>query len=205
MPVAAKTKPASPVFFRTPEAFRRWLKTHAAKETELVVGLWRKESGKGGMSYAEALDEALCVGWIDGLRRKIDEESHSIRFTPRRRGSIWSLVNVRHVERLVAASRMTPAGLAAFAARTNELTGVYSFERSLATFDAAQEKKFRSAKKAWKFWEAQPPGYRRVATHWVTSAKQETTRARRLALLIEDSAQGLRLAMITGVKREKKT
>ncbi len=195
----------SPTFFAAPAAFRTWLKKHGAKADELLLGFRRKgkDKVKDGITYAEALDEALCVGWIDGVRKGLDEDSYTIRFTPRRKSSVWSLINVRHVERLIAAKRMQPAGLAAFEARKPEKTGIYSFEKAAAQFDAKLEKKFRAAKKAWAFWEAQPPGYRRTATHWVTSAKQEETRERRLGLLIGDSVQGLRLAELVGRKRTK--
>jgi len=194
-----------PRFFSSTQLFRAWLAKYADRHDELLVGFWYKDSGKGGITYAEALDEALCVGWIDGVRRKLDDSSYSIRFTPRRKGSIWSLVNVRHIERLIVAGRMTGAGLAVFAARTPDKTGIYSFEKAPQVFDPALERKFRAARKACKFWEAQPPGYRRVATHWVMSAKREETRIRRLAILIEDSAAGHRLAVVTGQSRKPKT
>ena len=155
------------------------------------------------MTYAEALDEALCAGWIDGVRRKVGDASYSIRFSPRKPGSIWSLVNVRHAERLLAAGRMTAFGADVFAARQSHKTGVYSFEQTKHALEPGQEKKFRANKKAWAFWETQPPGYRRIAMHWVTSAKQEATRLRRLTQLIADSATGIRLGQVTGKKREQ--
>lgn len=189
-------------FFASPHEFRNWLKKHHAKNTELLVGFYSKGSGLGGITYAEALDEALCFGWIDGVRRNVDEVSYSIRFTPRKTGSIWSLINVKHVERLLAAKRMANAGIKAFDARKAHKTGIYSFEQKKHALEPAQEKTFRANKKAWAFWEAQPPGYKRVSTHWVTSAKQEETRARRLAQLIADSAAGHRLGVVTGKKRE---
>lgn len=182
-------------FFKTPAEFRRWLSKHHAKETELLVGFYRKDTGLGGITYAEALDEALCFGWIDGIKKKRDEVSYTHRFTPRKPRSIWSNINVQHVERLTAAGRMMPAGIRAYEARDVERTGVYSFEKQDHAFDAALEKKFRANKRAWKFWEAQPPGYRRVSTHWVMSAKQAETRERRLAQLIADSASGVRLGV----------
>ncbi len=190
----------TPVFFATQNEFRRWLSRHHASDKELLVGFNRIGLGLGGLTYAQALDEALCFGWIDGVRRKVDESSFSIRFTPRKPGSIWSLINVGHVERLTAAKRMKPPGLKAFEARVAHKTGIYSFEQKKHEFEPAQEKQFRANKKAWKFWEAQPPGYRRVSTHWVTSAKQEATRARRLAQLIADSAAGQRIGLVTGKK-----
>ncbi len=180
-------------FFESPARFHAWLKRNHGSITALVIGFYRKDSGRGGITYAEALDEALCFGWIDGVRRKIDEVSFSIRFTPRKPGSIWSLINVAHVERLQAAGRMTEYGMSAFAARQAHKTGIYSFEQQRHAFEPAQEKIFRASKKAWAFWEAQPAGYRRVAMHWVTSAKREETRNRRLTQLIADSASGRRL------------
>lgn len=185
-----------PVMFADAAAFRRWLDAHHAHATELLVAFYGKSSGRGGLTYAEALDEVLCYGWIDGVRRRLDAHRYTIRFTPRRRGSVWSLVNVRHVERLTAAGRMHPAGLAAFAARDAQKTGVYSFENRPQDFPPSLAKTFRAHPSAWRFWLAQPPGYRRTAIWWVISAKQETTRQRRLARLIADSAAGRRLAQL---------
>ena len=135
------------------------------------------------------------------MRRKVDDNSFSIRFTPRKASSIWSLINVKHVERLLAAKKMKPPGIKAYEARQAHKTGIYSFEQKKHEFEPAQEKLFRANKKAWKFWEEQPPGYKRVSTHWVTSAKQEETRARRLAQLIADSAASQRLGVATGKKQ----
>jgi uncharacterized protein YdeI (YjbR/CyaY-like superfamily) len=185
----------TPIFFKTPAEFRRWLTKHHASETELLAGFYRKDSGLGGITYGEALDEALCFGWIDGIKKKLDEVSYTHRFTPRKPRSTWSNINVRHVQRLTAAGRMMPAGLRAYEARETERTGVYSFEKTAHVFDTLLEKEFRANKRAWTFWEAQPPGYRRVSTHWVMSAKQAETRERRLAQLIADSASGLRLGV----------
>lgn len=189
-------------FFTSPCEFRAWLETHHAKNTELLVGFYSKGSGLGGITYAEALNEALCFGWIDGVRRNVDAVSYSIRFTPRKTGSIWSLINVKHVERLMAAEHMAAAGIKAFEARQVHKTGIYSFEQKKHAFEPAQEKQLRANKKAWAFWEAQPPGYKRISMHWVTSAKQEATRARRLAQLIADSAAGFRLGVVTGKKSQ---
>lgn len=191
------------MFFASPAAFRAWLKKNYLSAPELTVGIHRKDTGKGGMTYAEALDEALCFGWIDGVRHKVDETSYSIRFTPRRPGSIWSLVNVAHAERLRASGRMTAHGLKVFNAKRTDKTGIYSFEQKPRDFDAELERKFRANKKAWKWWEAAPPGYRRVSTFWVMSAKQDATRLRRLTQLIADSAAGVRLGQVTGKKRER--
>lgn len=187
--------------FASAAEFRDWLEKNHRSVPALCVGLYRKDSGKGGMNYAEALDEALCFGWVDGVRRKVDGTSFSIRFTPRKAGSIWSLVNVRHAERLLATGRMTTHGMKVFAARLAHKTGIYSFEQKHHAFDPALERKFRANKKAWAFWEAQPPGYRRIAMHWVSSAKRDETRLRRLMQLIVDSATGIRLGLVTGKKR----
>lgn len=192
-------KPAAPppTPFASGSEFRAWLETHHASATELTVAFFLKTSGRGGITYPDALDEALCFGWIDGVRRRLDAERYTIRFTPRKSGSIWSLVNLRHVERLTKAGKMAPAGLAALAARSATKTGVYSFENRPQDFPSALEKIFRAKKAAWTFWQAQPPGYRRTAIWWVVSAKQETTRERRLTQLIADSAAGRRLAMLS--------
>jgi uncharacterized protein YdeI (YjbR/CyaY-like superfamily) len=189
-------------YFRTPAEFRRWLQKHHATERELLVGLYRKAAAHKGITYAQALDEALCFGWIDGVRRGVDDERSTIRFSPRRPNSVWSRVNVAHVRRLIAEGRMAPAGLAAFERRDPKRTGVYSFERDAAAFDQAAEKTFRRNRKAWRFWEAQPPGYRKTATWWVVSAKREETRARRLETLIGHSAKGERLPALVSPARK---
>jgi uncharacterized protein YdeI (YjbR/CyaY-like superfamily) len=184
-----------PTFFKTPADFRSWLEKHHARADELLVGFYKKESGKPSITWPESVDEALCFGWIDGIRRRIDDISYSIRFTPRRRGSIWSNVNTKRVGELIKEKRMRPAGEKAFEARDPEKTSIYSFERETATLPAEFEQAFRANTKAWKFWEAQPPGYKRLAAYFVTSAKQDETRRRRLDVLIRDSARGLRLGI----------
>ncbi len=187
------TSAPRPKFFATPAAFRAWLEQNHAARTELWVGYYKKASGRGGMVYREALDEALCYGWIDGLVKSIDAGRYMQRFTPRRLGSIWSNINVAHVARLSAAGRMQPAGLAAFAARQASKTGIYAFEQRPEKFPATLEKIFRANRIAWIFWQTQPPGYRRTAIWWVISAKQEATRERRLARLISFCSAGKRL------------
>ena len=187
------TAPIRPRFFPAPAAFRRWLEQHHSAANELWVGFYKKSSGRGGMVYAEAVDEALCFGWIDGLVKSIDSDSYMQRFTPRKPRSIWSKINVGHIARLTAAGRMTPAGLAAFEARTAAKTGVYSFEQEPQQFPAAFEKTFRANRRAWTFWTSQPPGYKRTALWWVISAKQASARERRLAQLIAVSADHRRL------------
>ena len=162
-----------PRFFPTPAAFRAWLEEHHETETELVVGFHRKGSGKSSITWPESVDEALCFGWIDGVRRSLNPTAYTIRFTPRRSTSIWSAVNVARVAELKKNGRMRSAGRRASAARTPERTGIYSFERKkLAKLSKEQEKTLRANRKAAAFFDAQPPGYRRLVTHWVTSAKR---------------------------------
>jgi uncharacterized protein YdeI (YjbR/CyaY-like superfamily) len=179
-----------PAFFPTAARFRAWLEAHHATERELVVGFYKVDSGKPSVTYPEALDEALCHGWIDGVRRSRDGDSYTIRFTPRKRDSIWSAVNLRHVARLKAAGRMRPAGLRVFQARDREKSRRYSFENRPAALDAARARRFRTNRRAWSWFAAQAPGYRRTAQWWVMSARQDATRDRRLAILIESSARG---------------
>ena len=185
--------PPRPTFFATPAAFRAWLETHHASAGELVVGYYRRSSGKPSLTWPESVDEALCFGWIDGIRRSLGPESYTIRFTPRKPTSIWSRVNVDNVERLKKEGRMRPAELRAYAARTEERTGLYSFERHRAARLTGKERKtFDANKKAAAFFEAQPPSYRGMVLHWVTSAKRDDTRARRLAALIKQCAASRR-------------
>ena len=185
------------VYFDSPAAFRRWLEAHHASADELLVGFYKAHTGRPTLTWPESVDEALCVGWIDGIRRRVDDDRYTIRFTPRRRHSIWSLVNIRRVAVLTADGRMQPPGLRAFEARRDERTGVYSFERSEpAALSEVDERRFRKNRTAWAFFQAQPPGYRRTAMHWVTSAKRAETRETRLAALIADSAAGRRIAQL---------
>ena len=191
-----------PRFFRTQSEFRKWLERNHAKETELLVGFYKKGTGKASLTYPEALDEALCFGWIDGVRRSFGDDSYTIRFTPRKAKSIWSNVNVRHVERLKKEGRMAPAGLKAYELKDPKKTGIYAFENRPRELSPAYEKKFRANKKAWEFFEKQPPGYKRLMTYRVMEAKQEETRQRRLAQLIEASAKGVRYGIL-GEKPKK--
>ena len=184
---------SAPRAFRTPAAFRAWLTKHHRTTPELVVRLYRLEFASRGITYGPALDEALCFGWIDGVRRRLDEVSFSIRFTPRKPRSIWSRVNVAHVERLTGAGRMTEAGRAAFAARTEARTGIYSFERAAVELAPEYARRFRANRAAWAYWQAQPPGYRRLNVFRVMSAKRAETRERRLDTLIACSARQARI------------
>jgi uncharacterized protein YdeI (YjbR/CyaY-like superfamily) len=186
-----------PIFFATPSEFRRWLRAHHRTATEVLVGFYKKGSGRPSMTWPESVDEALCFGWIDGVRRAVDAERYTIRFTPRKAVSTWSLVNIRKAEALILARRMKPAGLRAFDARDAKKSGIYSFEqREHATLDAAAEARFKANRAAWEFFQSQPPGYRKVVTFWVMSAKREETRARRLETLIADSAAGRRIGLL---------
>ena len=185
-----------PHFFPTPSDFRAWLKEHHSSERELIVGFYRKDCGKPSITWPESVEEALCFGWIDGVRRKLGDDSYTIRFTPRKAKSIWSKINLASMERLIAAGRMAPAGLNIYEARDQKKTNRYSFEREQASFAAEQEKLFRKNTKAWKFWEAQVPSYRKPAIWWVVSAKQEATQKKRLGILIECSSSGLKIPQL---------
>jgi uncharacterized protein YdeI (YjbR/CyaY-like superfamily) len=184
----------SVVFFATPAEFRAWLEQNHTTEPELVVGFRKRSTGRPSMTWKESVDAALCFGWIDGVRRGIDDDSYSIRFTPRRRGSIWSAVNVARFTELEAAGLVVEAGRVAFAARREDRTAVYSHERSSPPeLTPEDQARFEADTEAWAWFSAQPPSYRRQALHWVTSAKQEATRQRRLDALIADSRAGLRV------------
>jgi uncharacterized protein YdeI (YjbR/CyaY-like superfamily) len=189
-----KTPAAAPRFFETAAAFRAWLETHHADASELFVGFHKKESGRPSLTWPESVAEALCFGWIDGVRKRLDEASYVIRFTPRRPGSNWSAVNLAKMAELLAAGRVAPAGLAAYERRSEAKSRIYSYEqRKTATLPPELERRFRRARAAWTFFAAQPPGYRSLATFWVVSAKREETRERRLEKLVECSAAGRRL------------
>jgi uncharacterized protein YdeI (YjbR/CyaY-like superfamily) len=182
------------IFFETPGELRAWLEEHHATASELWVGQYKKGSGRRSLIWSEIVDEALCFGWIDGKAQRIDERRYRQRLTPRRRNSNWSDLNVENVTRLRAEGRMTPAGEAAFAARREDPPGTLTYERRHeAAFDAEQEAAFRANAAAWDWFEAQSPSYRSLAIFWVVSAKRAETRERRLATLIESSAEGRRV------------
>lgn len=181
------------IFFATPAKFRKWLEKHYPKETELIVGFYKVDSGKPSITWSQSVDQALCFGWIDGVRRSIDEESYCIRFTPRRPNSIWSAINIKKVEELRVAGLMTPAGEKAFAFLDKEKAGIYSNENEPVRFPPTFEKQFRKDKTAWTFFQAEAPSYKRIMIHWVTSAKQEKTRLSRLEKTISISAQHKRM------------
>ena len=180
----------APTFFESAEHFRAWLEDHHRAAKELIVGFRKVGTGLPSMTWPESLDEALCFGWIDGVRKRIDAASYLIRFTPRRAGSIWSLVNLAKVQELTAQGRMRPAGIAAHEARSSKKTGVYAFEQQQAVELAPAElRAFKKNKLAWAYFEAAAPSYRKVITYWVVSAKQAATRARRLAQLFDACAE----------------
>ena len=184
---------AEPTFFETEADFRRWLAANHETAPELLVGFWKKGKGKPSIDWPQARDQVLCFGWIDGVRKSLGEESYTIRFTPRRKGSIWSNVNVARYEALTAEGKMTPAGVRAYEENKGR-QGVYAYENALKELSAAETAAFRKNKAAWADWEARPSGYRRVVLHWIGSAKRPETRAKRLATLIEDSAAGRKIA-----------
>jgi uncharacterized protein YdeI (YjbR/CyaY-like superfamily) len=184
-----------PAFFATPAQFRAWLERHHASADELLVGFWKKGSGKPSIDWPQARDQALCFGWIDGVRKSAGPESYTIRFTPRRPGSVWSKVNVERYAALKAEGAVTEAGERVYEAGKDNRSQ-YSFESELRELEADETALFQANAKAWADWQARPPGYRKVALHWVTSPKKPETRARRLAMLIGDSAQGRKIGLV---------
>jgi uncharacterized protein YdeI (YjbR/CyaY-like superfamily) len=180
-----------PIYFASPQEFYDWLEEHHETEAEVYVGFDKQHTGKRAMSWSEAVDQALCFGWIDGRANGIDEDRYMQRFTPRKAGSNWSKINVEKVAKLVEDGRMRPAGLVAFEKRSVEKTGVYSFERESGELPPEYEQQLRANRAAAEYFDKKPPWYRRTATHWVVSAKREETRLRRLSQLIEDSANGM--------------
>jgi uncharacterized protein YdeI (YjbR/CyaY-like superfamily) len=187
-----------PIFFESPDAFYAWLEEHHETESEVYVGIWKKHTGKPSVTWSQAVDQALCFGWIDGRANSIDDDRYMQRFTPRKPGSNWSKVNVEKVARLRDAGLMRPAGEAAYERRRDDRTGVYSFERGEdPVLEPDQEERFRANEKAWEFFQSQAPWYRRTAIHLVVSAKRPETRERRLSQLIEDSAAGRRIKQLS--------
>ena len=184
----------TPTFFANPHAFRAWLDMYAASATELLVGFHKVGSNQPCMRWSESVDEALCFGWIDGHRKRIDDAAYSIRFTPRKPSSIWSKVNIEKMDRLRAEGKMTPAGEAAFALRLAARSGIYSYERSNAPeLSGAERARFQLDAGAWEYFQAAPPGYRKTILHWITNAKREETRRKRLEQLMQACAEGKRL------------
>jgi len=184
-------------FFRTPADFRKWLEKYHGSHRELWVGYYKTGSGKASMTWPESVDEALCFGWIDGLRKRVDASSYTIRFSPRRATSIWSAVNIKRAQELTARGRMRPAGLRAFAKRKEYRSGIYSYEQRSATLVEPYAARLKKNRAAWKFFRAQPPYYQKTMNWWVVSAKREATRLKRLNRLEDDSARGRRVGEAT--------
>jgi len=182
-----------PSFFASEADFRAWLAGNHDVASELLVGFWKKSSGKPSIDWSQARDQALCFGWIDGIRKSLGDEAYTIRFTPRRQGSIWSKVNIERFAALTAAGQMTAAGERAYEENKHK-TDLYSYEKPLASLSANETKELRRHKQAWVYWESQPPGYRKLVLNWITTAKRPETRAKRLATLIEDCRAGRRIA-----------
>ena len=195
------TQTVEAIYFESPADLRRWLEGHHDRAPELWIGFYRKGSGSAGITYPEAVDEALCFGWIDGIRKSVDSTRYTNRFTPRKACSNWSLINTRRAAQLEKEGRMAPAGLRAYEARDRTRSGAYTYEQRFQPFESTQEATFRRNARAWSFFQAQPPSYRRAATLWVISAKREETRQRRLANLIEHSNRGERLPALTSPAR----
>jgi len=183
-----------PRYFKSAAAFRAWLAANGTRARELWVGFYKKASGKGGLTYKEAVDEALCHGWIDGIKKRVDEDSYTHRFTPRTATSIWSVVNLKRMQELLASGRVAAAGRDVYERRDRARTHRYSYEKAPATFEGVLERRFKANKAAWTYFQAQPPGYRNLVTKWVTGAVKEETRLRRLDMVIRDSAEGKRIS-----------
>ena len=200
----AGPEPVNIKFFKTQASFRKWLEKNHDKKDELWLGYYKKSSGKQSIIYKQAVDEALCFGWIDGIVKGIDEEKYCQRYTPRRPKSIWSAVNIKKIAELTEKGFMHKAGLNTFRNRDKKMAGLYSFEQKEIKMSPGYKKKFKANKKAWANFSKMPPGYRKTATWWVISAKQEATRSRRLDTLIADSEAGRKIALLTTAKEKAK-
>jgi uncharacterized protein YdeI (YjbR/CyaY-like superfamily) len=191
-------RPGDAIYFTSPEELRDWFDANHQTATELWLGSYKRATGRPTVTWSEAVDEALCVGWIDSVRYSLDPARSAQRFTPRRKGSNWSAVNIAKVKTLTEEGRMKPAGLAAFEARSDERSAIYSYERRKeAAFEPDQEARFRANEAAWAWFEARPASYRTAAIYWVVSAKRPETREKRLATLIEDSVAGRTVKPLT--------
>lgn len=199
------TAQPKPTFFPTPAHLQKWFEKYHASAAELLVGFYKKDSGRPSITWPESVDEALCVGWIDGIRRRLDEASYTIRFTPRRSGSTWSVVNIKRAQTLIAQGRMRPAGLKAFEARQENRSGIYSYEQRSAQLAEPYAKKLKHNKAAWSFYQAQPASYRKAVNWWVVSAKQEATRLKRLEKLMEACAHQRLISQFTRRNPAKRT
>lgn len=193
----------TPIFFKSLSELHKWFQKNHGKTSEVWIGFYKVNSGKKGISYKEAVDEALCFDWIDDIRKGLDEESYVNRFTPRKKSSNWSNVNIKRISELIEEGRVQPSGLAAFKERTKEKSGVYSFEQNSHELSPAFEKKFKANKKAWTYFTSKAPWYQRTSIHWVMSAKQEATRLKRLETLISDSENERTIALLTRAVNSK--
>lgn len=191
------------VFFPTQNDLRKWFEKNHKKEKELFVGYYKVSTGKLTVSWSQSVDEALCFGWIDGIRKSIDEESYCNRFTPRKPTSNWSAINIKKVEELTKLGLMKTEGLKAFSFRKEEKSKIYAYENPEVMFDRSFEKFFKANKKAWAFYQTTNPTYRKVTTRWVMSAKQESTRLKRLNELIADCAAGRNIKAMSYGKKQK--
>jgi uncharacterized protein YdeI (YjbR/CyaY-like superfamily) len=194
--------PLKPLFFPTPTSWRKWLEENHDKETELLVGFYKTKSGKPSITWPQSVEEALCFGWIDGVRKGIDEESYTIRFTPRKAKSIWSAININLAEKLIKEGRMQPAGLKVYQARSAEKSKIYSYERAEQKLPEDWEKEFKANKKAWEYFSQKAPGYRKTATHVVLNPKQESTRRSRFELLVKCSEEGTTIPSLTPTRKK---
>ena len=183
-------EPPQPIYFASPAEWRAWLQEHHAEADEVFVGFYKKHTGRQGLSWEQAVDEALCFGWIDTIVRRVDDDRHYQRFNPRKARSTWSAVNIANVERLIAEGRMAPAGLRAYEARREDNSRIYAFEQGSVELPPEALARLQENEAAWAFWESRPAGYRRIAAWWVLSAKRPETRERRLTTLIDDCAAG---------------
>jgi uncharacterized protein YdeI (YjbR/CyaY-like superfamily) len=190
-----------PTFFCSPSDLRKWFEEHHTTDQELWVGYYKKKSDKPNITWPESVDEALCFGWIDGIRKSVDDISYTIRFTPRKPGSIWSSINIQRAQALIENGQMQPAGLKAYQVRKENKSGIYSYEQRSDELPEPYAQKLRQNEAAWEFFQARPPSYRKAAGWWVVSAKQEETRLKRLEQLIEDSAQGRTIPPLTRTKK----
>jgi len=186
-----------PTFFRSSSVFREWLEKHHAKAHECWVGYYKKDSGKPSMTWPESVDEALCYGWIDGVRKSIDDVSYKIHFSPRKPGSIWSSVNIKRAQALIGQRRMQPVGLKAYQDRKENKSGIYSYEQRSVELEEPYNRLLKKKRTAWSYFQAQPPSYRKAVSWWIISAKKEETRLKRLEKLIAYSGQGQRLPQLT--------
>ena len=193
-----------PIFFANTSELRKWFEKNHDKEKELFVGYYKTNTGKPSVTWSESVDQALCFGWIDGIRKSLDETSYTNRFTPRRPGSVWSDINIKKVEELTKKGMMHAAGIEAFNKRDEKKSRTYSYERKIVQLDKNSEKQFKQNKKAWKFFQSQPPSYQKPVISWVISAKHDETKQKRLSTLIKDSEEDQRIKQLRPTRSSKK-